>query len=268
MTIKEFASLCGCNPQTLRYYDHVDLLKPVKVDKWSSYRYYDEEQALIFVKIKNLQKAGFTIDEIKELLNKDNQEIFDAFSTKIVEQEERLAEIKKIQMSYQTEMSEMYNKLESMRAFVIKTMQEYDPYDEFGINQDTYQTMIQKADEYFSKSHNGIEDRDFEYDEDDEKEEYDFLNNPEYEIIYEKHGWNNVKDFYEEFSSLEDGQEYALLFKLVPGKATGAIGSAFATTILGMLLQSNSNKHMLLSCNLRDNAEDDQNHFWLLKKKK
>ena len=100
------------------------------------------------------------------------------------------------------------------------------------------------------------------------KEEYDFLNNPECEIIYEKHGWNNVKDFYEEFSSLEDGQEYALLFKLVPGKATGAIGSAFATTILGMLLQSNSNKHMLLSCNLRDNAEDDQNHFWLLKKKK
>lgn len=34
MTIKEFSRLCGCNPQTLRYYDHVDLLKPVKVDKY------------------------------------------------------------------------------------------------------------------------------------------------------------------------------------------------------------------------------------------
>ena len=41
MTIKEFARLCGCNPQTLRYYDHVDLLKPVKVDQWSGYRYYE-----------------------------------------------------------------------------------------------------------------------------------------------------------------------------------------------------------------------------------
>ena len=71
MTIKEFARLCGCNPQTLRYYDHVDLLKPVKVDPWTGYRYYDEEHALAFVKIKNLQKAGFTIDEIKELLDKD-----------------------------------------------------------------------------------------------------------------------------------------------------------------------------------------------------
>ncbi|MBR2825567.1 MAG: MerR family transcriptional regulator, partial [Solobacterium sp.] len=246
MTIKEFARLCGCNPQTLRYYDHVDLLKPIKVDKWSGYRYYDEEQALTFIKIKNLQKAGFIIDEIKELLNKDNQEIFDAFSAKIIEQEERLAEIKKIQMSYQAEMSEMNNKLENIRAFVIKTMQEYDPYDEFGIDQDTYQAMIQKADDYFSERLSGIEDRNFEYDEDDEKEAYDFLNNPEYEIIYEKHGWNHVKDFYEEFSSLEDRQEYALLFKLVPGKAEGAIGSAFATTILGLLLQSNSNKHIML----------------------
>ena len=54
MTIKEFAHICGCNPQTLRYYDQIDLLKPVKVDGWSGYRFYDEEQAYVFVKIKNL----------------------------------------------------------------------------------------------------------------------------------------------------------------------------------------------------------------------
>lgn len=44
MTIKEFARLCGCNPQTLRYYDHVNLLKPVKVDKWSGYRFYKDNK--------------------------------------------------------------------------------------------------------------------------------------------------------------------------------------------------------------------------------
>ena len=69
MTIKEFSRLCGCNPQTLRYYDHVDLLKPVKVDSWTGYRYYDEDQALQYVKIKNLQMAGFSIDEIRGLLD-------------------------------------------------------------------------------------------------------------------------------------------------------------------------------------------------------
>ena len=266
MTIKEFASLCGCNPQTLRYYDHVDLLKPVKVDEWSGYRYYDEEQAFTFVKIKNLQKAGFTIEEIKELLDKDNQVIFDAFSTKIAEQEERLAEIKKIQMSYQSEMNEMNNKLESMRAFIIKTMQEYDPFDEFGVDQATYQEMIKKADEYFTTNFSGMENSSFEYVDDDEDETYDFLNNPEYEIVYEKHGWEKVKDFYEEFSTLEDGGEYALLFKVVPKKAPGATGDAFATTILGMLLQNNSKKHIELGCNIRDTSDDNQNHFWLLKK--
>ena len=72
MTIKEFAKLVNCNPQTLRYYDSVDLLKPAGVDKFSGYRHYDEEQALDFVKIRNLQTAGFTIVEIKELLGKGN----------------------------------------------------------------------------------------------------------------------------------------------------------------------------------------------------
>ena len=51
MTIKEFANLCGCNPQPLRYYDHMNLLKPMKVDEWTGYRYYEDEQALDFVKI-------------------------------------------------------------------------------------------------------------------------------------------------------------------------------------------------------------------------
>ena len=105
MTIRQFASLCGCNPQTLRYYDRVGLLKPVQVDRWSGYRYYDEEQALAFVKIKNLQRAGFSIEEIRELLDRDNQAIFRAFEAKISEAEERLREMKEIQKSYQSEMS-------------------------------------------------------------------------------------------------------------------------------------------------------------------
>ena len=52
MTIKEFAQLCKCSTQTLRYYDKVDLLKPSSVDKWSGYRYYEKSQAVNFVKIK------------------------------------------------------------------------------------------------------------------------------------------------------------------------------------------------------------------------
>ena len=269
MTIKEFAHLCGCNPQTLRFYDHENLLKPVKVDEWSGYRYYDKNQALVYVKIKNLQKAGFSINEIKGLLEADNQVIFDAFSAKIAEQEEKLAEIRKIQLSYQSEMSDMSKKLEMMRAFIMKTMQDYDPSEEFGLNQESYQEMISQADEYFSASLDGMEDRGFEYDDEDEEGEFvDFLDNPEYEVIDEKHNWSLVKDFFRELSSLENNCEYALLFRMVPGKAAGAAGAAFASTALGMLLKLNPDKHITLSCNVRDNSTDGKNHFWLLRKKK
>ncbi len=46
ITIKEFANLCGCTTQTLRYYDQINLLKPFFVNEDTGYRYYKKEQAL------------------------------------------------------------------------------------------------------------------------------------------------------------------------------------------------------------------------------
>ena len=253
MTIKEFARLCGCNPQSLRYYDHVNLLKPVKVDQWSGYRFYEEEQALAFVKIKNLQKAGFTIEEIKELLGKDNLVIYKAFDAKIAEEEKRLQEIKAIQKSYQTEMTDMKKKLETMR--------------------DMYSQMIESVNGFFESMISRSDDSDFEYSEysesDESVEELEYvnmLNNPDYEIVYEKHGWSFVKEFFSEFSTLDEGQDYALEFHLCPSKRNH---TAFANTVLGMLLNCNpddlDNKRSL-SCNTTD-SKDGQNHFWMLKRK-
>ena len=100
MIIKEFAKLCDCNPQTLRYYDSIDLLKPVNVDKYTGYRHYNVEQALQYLKIKKLQDAGFSIEEIKKLINASDDVIFDALNKKILEQESKLLEIKKIQNNF------------------------------------------------------------------------------------------------------------------------------------------------------------------------
>ena len=97
ITIKEFASLCGCNAQTLWYYDKIDLLKPVKVDQWSGYRYYAKSQAIDFVKIKNLQAADFSIEEIKTLLTLSDSQVYAAFDRKIAEQSQKLERIKEIQ---------------------------------------------------------------------------------------------------------------------------------------------------------------------------
>ena len=107
MTIKEFAQLCTCNTQTLRYYDKIGLLKPAAVDPWSGYRHYESTQAIDFVKIKNLQAADFSIEEIKNLLTLSDQQVYDAFEEKIARQAQKLERIREIQQSYLAEKRSM-----------------------------------------------------------------------------------------------------------------------------------------------------------------
>lgn len=270
MTIKEFSQLCGCNPQTLRYYDRVGLLKPVNVDVWSGYRFYEEEQALAFVKIKNLQKAGFTIEEIRELQNGDDAEIYYAFERKIAEQEKRLQEIKKIQKSYRTEITNMKNKIETLRKSIKGSMVTYDPAEEFGIDKVEYEGIIENLDVFFDRMLAAEDPSKYEFLDDSEenrnKAEQDFqecLKNPCYESIFERHGWKNVKDFYSEIPELLDDTEYLFLFKLETEKVNS---TAFANTLLGILCMKNQNGKMSLKCNVIY-SDDGNNHFWLLRAK-
>jgi DNA-binding transcriptional MerR regulator len=195
----------------------MNLLKPVKVDDWTGYRFYDERQALDFVKIKNLQTAGFTIGEIKELLDADNEAIYEAFTKKIKEQEDRLNAMLEIQKSYKSEITEMTKKIEEVRAKIKMRMEDYNPSLEFGIDNATYDHMKGQVDDFFD---NIIKNRDYnklKYLDDDNSEEIeqDLLNDPNLVTCFEKHGWDAVKDFYDEFSVLEDGQKYKLLFDYV-----------------------------------------------------
>ena len=260
MTIKQFARLCECNPQTLRYYDHVNLLKPVKVDEWSGYRYYEEDQAITFVKIKNLQKAGFSIDEIKELLDKDNQAIYRAFEAKIAEEERRLQEIKEIQRSYHTEMDEMRNKVEEIKEKILNAMAKYDAAQEFGITNEEYQKLMSKIDSWMSSSGDQM---DYEEENSDKEHYREPLKNPDYELVYEKHGWEHVKDFLDEFSELEDDAEYLLCYQKTGDEEENI---PFANVVLNLLIEKNPNKKRTLGCNM-ETSKDGQNHFWMFKKK-
>lgn len=76
--IGEFSYLCETTIKTLRYYDKIHLLKPVKIDPLTGYRYYSEDQINILKKIKDLQLSGFSLDEIKDLLKNENKEKLNA----------------------------------------------------------------------------------------------------------------------------------------------------------------------------------------------
>ena len=67
-TIGQLAKEVGVNVQTVRYYERLKLLTPT-ARKPSGYRLYGvaERQRLSF--IKNAQTLGFTLREIRELLN-------------------------------------------------------------------------------------------------------------------------------------------------------------------------------------------------------
>lgn len=269
MTIKDFARLCGCNPKTLRYYDQIGLLKPVRVDKFSGYRYYDEKQALTFVKIKNLQSAGFSIEEIKKLIDKNNADIYRAFEEKIREQEDRLRKIRDIQKSYQAEMNRMDELIREIREHIERAMAEYDPAEEFGIDEKRYAEIQRAVTGFFEgvvSEHDGgsvefHEDGDEDYSE--EEEFGDLINNPEYETVYDSHGWNHIKEIMSELADNFGDCEQTIQVKIVndPG------GAAYAVTLLGMLLEGKERKGQHVSCNVT-RSDDDQNHVWLLKRTK
>jgi len=55
--------------KTLRYYDKLNIIKPIMTDKFTGYRYYDENQLNDMLTIKRLKRYGFSLAEIKSFLD-------------------------------------------------------------------------------------------------------------------------------------------------------------------------------------------------------
>ena len=64
--IGDISKLCNISIKTLRYYEEENLIKPVKVDIYSGYRYYDESNIRTIYKIQFLKDLGFTLQEIRD----------------------------------------------------------------------------------------------------------------------------------------------------------------------------------------------------------
>lgn len=62
--IGDFSNLVNIPIRTLRYYDEIGLLKPEIVDKFTSYRYYTEDNVIEAQFITLLKEVGFTLQEI------------------------------------------------------------------------------------------------------------------------------------------------------------------------------------------------------------
>jgi DNA-binding transcriptional MerR regulator len=67
--IGDFSKEVNLPVKTLRYYDEINLFKPIEVDLFTGYRYYSDEQINDLKIILMLKEVGFTLEEIKEYWN-------------------------------------------------------------------------------------------------------------------------------------------------------------------------------------------------------
>jgi len=299
MTIKEFAQLCACNAQTLRYYDRIGLLRPRQVDQWSRYRYYEAEQAIDFVKIKNLQLADFTIEEIKALLKQDDQAIYHAFDRKIAQQQEKLVQIKKIQQSYLREKSAMEEILHSFTDFLLGVLNDYQGLEELGLAAEEGEEVRRLLLEYMESSFLSVPQPDPQavtLQIDDEliqgadrvldrldtlagiQAEREFVLNyageddspdadAEWEIVWECHDWQHVSDFINQIPALEEDGQYRLQFLYDDEEEVSKEeGLAFTLYMLGAMLKRNPGAKGIKGCE-KDNSPDGRKHFYLKQKK-
>ncbi|MFT8347580.1 MerR family transcriptional regulator [Clostridium saccharoperbutylacetonicum] len=78
-TIGQFSKIGRVSTKTLRYYDEIELLKPMHVDKDTQYRYYSYEQVLKLISISELKAYGLKLEEIKVVMDKQDSDLLKKF---------------------------------------------------------------------------------------------------------------------------------------------------------------------------------------------
>ncbi len=71
LKIGEFSKLSQVTVKTLHHYDEIDLLKPVKIDPFTNYRYYSVDQLPRVHRIMALKDLGLSLEQIGLMLNTD-----------------------------------------------------------------------------------------------------------------------------------------------------------------------------------------------------
>jgi DNA-binding transcriptional MerR regulator len=72
-SIGKFSKICDTPVKTLRYYSDIGLVEPSYIDPVTNYRYYDYDKIKLVKKIKLLKSCHFSLDQIKELVERGNQ---------------------------------------------------------------------------------------------------------------------------------------------------------------------------------------------------
>ena len=113
--IGEFSRMMQVTVKTLRHYEKKGLLLPYEVNEWTGYRYYTICQMQKLNAIRQLQRLGFTLEEIKELYEDDSHvPSMEQLTEKINKTEELLKQLmeRRDQLKEWLESSKKHNDME------------------------------------------------------------------------------------------------------------------------------------------------------------
>jgi effector-binding domain-containing protein len=103
--IGEFSKIGFVTVQALRHYDEIGLLKPVKVEKQTGYRYYSADQLPRIQYISALKNTGLSLGDISLLINdnlsfKDIKKLFilkrSELQKRIKDEQQRLTRVERL----------------------------------------------------------------------------------------------------------------------------------------------------------------------------
>lgn len=124
LKIGEFSKMMQVTVKTLRHYEHKGLLVPDEVDEWTGYRYYSITQMQRLNTIRGLQRQGFTLEEIKELIEDGLQKPSMEQLTQKIEATERQLQMLKNRRNQLLKWVESQKQIETMDKFSIQSLPE------------------------------------------------------------------------------------------------------------------------------------------------
>ena len=106
MLIGEIADFFDVSRKAIRLYEKKGIIKPVKVDAQNGYRYYSVEQVQQLNALLELKALGFSLDEIKTLIDGE------------IDREQLLYALAKKQQAWQEAMSVAKYKVECLSSIM------------------------------------------------------------------------------------------------------------------------------------------------------
>lgn len=146
LTIGELSKISQITVKCIRYYQELGLVTPVKIDPFTNYRYFNKDSYDRINSILTLKDLGFTLSEIKSILDQcDNEIHLKEFISKKIEDVK--SKVKKLK--------EMESKLKKFNSDIdIKTPLVADKIIEFAIGIPIYASV--KIDGTYENIGNGF----------------------------------------------------------------------------------------------------------------